>query len=271
MDTESAKTEALPAPDPAPAAAPDSLIDAPAALNYWSQTPPTLAGILGGYPQISRTDLAGSRSFLAKLRRGPNGAFASGGSRWKGGVVDCGAGIGRVAGGFLKGVVDQGSSNSRGVDVVEPVGQFVDVLKGMKVEADGEADGEGKGWLEEVIALPLEDWTPTKKYDVFWNQWCLGHLTDRDLVAYLRRIKGWLTPPTTSITSTPDARTRDSASAPAQVQSYIVVKENLSTHKQLRGGVVFIDEVPKSPSGKILRKTVRQWAADERERPKPKL
>ncbi len=39
------------------------------------------------------------------------------------------------------------------------------------------------------------------------------------------------------------------------------------------GGVVFIKEVPKSPSGKILRKNIRQWAAAEQSAgdPRPKL
>lgn len=35
------------------------------------------------------------------------------------------------------------------------------------------------------------------------------------------------------------------------------VKENVASYKQLRGGVVFVDEIPKSPSGKILRKELR--------------
>lgn len=35
------------------------------------------------------------------------------------------------------------------------------------------------------------------------------------------------------------------------------VKANLSSHKQLRGGVEFLDEIPKSASGKILRKELR--------------
>lgn len=38
------------------------------------------------------------------------------------------------------------------------------------------------------------------------------------------------------------------------------VKERVAKHKQLRGGVVFILEVPKLASGKIERKVVRQWA-----------
>jgi 4-coumarate--CoA ligase len=41
------------------------------------------------------------------------------------------------------------------------------------------------------------------------------------------------------------------------------VKNNLASHKQLRGGVVFVDEIPKSPSGKILRREIRESAKKE--------
>lgn len=43
-----------------------------------------------------------------------------------------------------------------------------------------------------------------------------------------------------------------------EVQDWL--KERVAKHKQLRGGVVFIPEVPKLASGKIERKVVRQWA-----------
>jgi 4-coumarate--CoA ligase len=46
------------------------------------------------------------------------------------------------------------------------------------------------------------------------------------------------------------------------------VKQNASNHKQLRGGVVFMDAIPKSPSGKILRKDLRELAKTE---PRAKL
>lgn len=36
--------------------------------------------------------------------------------------------------------------------------------------------------------------------------------------------------------------------------------DRVAKHKQLLGGVVFIEEVPKSPSGKIQRKVLREWA-----------
>jgi acyl-CoA synthetase (AMP-forming)/AMP-acid ligase II len=42
------------------------------------------------------------------------------------------------------------------------------------------------------------------------------------------------------------------------------VKENASDHKRLRGWVKFVDEIPKSASGKILRKELRQMNAERK-------
>lgn len=42
------------------------------------------------------------------------------------------------------------------------------------------------------------------------------------------------------------------------------VKKHVANYKQLRGGVVFLDEIPKSPSGKILRKDLRALAKREK-------
>jgi 4-coumarate--CoA ligase len=36
------------------------------------------------------------------------------------------------------------------------------------------------------------------------------------------------------------------------------VKSKVASYKQLRGGVVFMDAIPKSPSGKILRRELRE-------------
>ena len=38
-------------------------------------------------------------------------------------------------------------------------------------------------------------------------------------------------------------------------------------HKRLRGGVRFVDEIPKSVSGKILRRVLKARAAEEMESP----
>lgn len=37
----------------------------------------------------------------------------------------------------------------------------------------------------------------------------------------------------------------------------------VATYKRLLGGVRFIDEVPKSASGKIQRKIIREWAKED--------
>lgn len=50
--------------------APDSLISADDGRKYWSGIDPDVNGMLGGYPAVSRIDLRGSRSFLAKLGLG---------------------------------------------------------------------------------------------------------------------------------------------------------------------------------------------------------
>ncbi|OCT50470.1 putative acyl-coenzyme A synthetase [Cladophialophora carrionii] len=42
------------------------------------------------------------------------------------------------------------------------------------------------------------------------------------------------------------------------------VSQNLAQHKQLRGGVIYLDAIPKSPSGKILRRELRELAKRER-------
>lgn len=41
------------------------------------------------------------------------------------------------------------------------------------------------------------------------------------------------------------------------------VKGRLASHKQLRGGVIFIDKIPKSANGKILRRVLRDLAGRE--------
>ena len=42
--------------------------------------------------------------------------------------------------------------------------------------------------------------------------------------------------------------------------SFIMFPDKVSHYKQLEGGVVFIDEIPKSPSGKILRRKLKEMA-----------
>jgi protein N-terminal methyltransferase len=47
----------------------DSLINSSDSIAYWNKTPSTVDGMLGGFPQVSRIDITGSRTFLVKLLR----------------------------------------------------------------------------------------------------------------------------------------------------------------------------------------------------------
>lgn len=155
---------------------PDSHINPAAAIAYWSSTSPTVDGVLGGYPQVSRVDLQGSSNFIAKLRRASK--HHPPGPKLKR-AADCGAGIGRITTGCLTKVAEL-------VDVIEPVKEFTDVL----VKPGGELE-EGVG---EIVNLGLEDWHPSTQYDLIWNQWCVGQLPDAALIKYLRRLPAVLSP-----------------------------------------------------------------------------
>ena len=163
---------------------PDSNINPATALAYWSSTEPTVNGVLGGFPQVSRIDLQGSSNFLAKLRRASTIHPPTSGKLPR--AADCGAGIGRITAGLLSNVAEV-------VDVIEPVKEFTDVLKA------------GEGGVGEILNVGLEDWEPKGEYDLVWNQWCVGQLTDVAFVAYLK-----------------------GAAAVLSAGGWIVVKENLS-------------------------------------------
>jgi protein N-terminal methyltransferase len=148
-----------------------------------------MLGMLGTYPWYSRIELQGSKNFLNKVRR-LSPALQSDGKLNLG--VDCGAGVGRVTEGFLRHVCTV-------VDAVEPVQKFTQVLEEGQLKKDGV--------IGDVYTLGLEDWYPEKKYDLIWTQWCVGHLTDSQLVQYVSRCRNSL---------------KDGG--------IMVIKENLSTH-----------------------------------------
>jgi acyl-CoA synthetase (AMP-forming)/AMP-acid ligase II len=50
-----------------------------------------------------------------------------------------------------------------------------------------------------------------------------------------------------------------------------LISDHLASYKQLTGGVVFLKEIPKSPSGKILKRVLREWAEAEEKDSKAKL
>lgn len=84
--------------------------------------------------------------------------------------------IGRITEGLLLSIAQE-------VDVVEPIAKFTQELA-------------KKTGVRQVFNVGLEEWQPAEgdQYDLMWNQWCLGHLTDDQLTQYLVRSKTVLAP-----------------------------------------------------------------------------
>lgn len=198
--------------DPPPVSQVDSSINQAHALTYWNSVSSDINGMLGGYSQTSRIDLQASSNFLTKLRRGKQPAVRQSLPPLER-VADCGAGIGRITKGLLMGV-------ARTVDVVEPVKKFTDELVASLQEEGSQS--AGKGEVGKIVNLGLQDWVPERgAYNLIWNQWCLGHLTDAQLVDYLKRCKEGLVKPCAE----PKTDTEQNLSQ----TGWIVVKENLSS------------------------------------------
>ncbi|EHY59417.1 hypothetical protein HRR83_001309 [Exophiala dermatitidis] len=201
----------------------DSNISVPNQVAYWSAITPTVDGMLGGFPQVSRIDIQFSRNFLRKLQRldktTRGGASTETPSNQHGypfnHCLEPGAGIGRVTLNLLAGLCYK-------IDIIEPIKKFTDVLTAE------DSPVVRSGQLQRVYNVPLQDWRPemapsysapgsdeetssttasqSSKYDLIYNQWCLNHLSMVDLVRYFTRLIPLLRP-----------------------NGWIIVKENLST------------------------------------------
>ena len=138
------------------------------AISYWSAVPATVDGVLGGYGQVSPMDLSESALFLDALAaQGCSTAPGSPASC----AVDCGAGVGRVTAGLLM-------QRFGRVDVVEPVHHFLEQAR---------ADLGALGHHGQLYQVGLEAFdAPGNTYDCIWVQWCIGHLVDDEMVAFLQ-------------------------------------------------------------------------------------
>ncbi|XP_049814582.1 N-terminal Xaa-Pro-Lys N-methyltransferase 1 [Schistocerca nitens] len=135
------------------------------AAQYWSEVPPTLDGVLGGFGFISSPDIKGSQDFLKllfKMKDPPSRETA----------LDCGAGIGRITKNLLL-------HHFQKVDLVEQNSIFLQ-------EAETYIGNSKK--IGTFFNVGLQNFTPEpQKYDVIWCQWVLGHLTDEDFIQFFKR------------------------------------------------------------------------------------
>ncbi|KAF8509260.1 AdoMet dependent proline di-methyltransferase-domain-containing protein [Gautieria morchelliformis] len=204
-------------------------------INYWNEQPASLDGVLGGFGSgtLPRVDALGSRQFVQRLIPAlctvPSAVRPLQPSprppRTR--ALDVGAGIGRVTQTVLLHLFSD-------VVLLEPVEKFVreafqncqDSLGATELPAlkrwKGVSDKSKsvtflQGALQQFDPIHPENNTiglgrlgfdggTDTVFDVVWCQWCLGHLSDEDLVLFFHRAK---------------------ASLRSTSESLIVVKENL--------------------------------------------
>ncbi|GBE81944.1 DUF858-domain-containing protein [Sparassis latifolia] len=241
-----------------PPTVPDPDVDE--GIEYWATQPANYDGVLGGFGSgsLPRVDALGSRQFLMYLMPElcavpsavrPLHPLHDPTRRIR--ALDVGAGIGRVTGDVLLHLVQD-------VVLVEPVESLVN-----EAWARGRASAAGKVTEDSTHVLwkgikdrtksvtfvqgTLQDLDPcrplisTKRlgrvgyeppaddlespYDIIWCQWCLGCLSDPDLVAFLKRSGAALRDPERSL---------------------IIVKENLCSEPEGGGPRTVFDETDSS-------------------------
>ncbi|KAJ1916590.1 hypothetical protein H4219_003709 [Mycoemilia scoparia] len=155
------------------------------AIKYWETIDPTISGMLGGLEFVHLPDIQGSMKFLTNVNDKLSPLSDSSPENTKPTYAcDCGTGIGRVAKHFLLKKFDK-------VDLVEQNGKFLQAAQDTYLKEQHEAQLIGQ-----YFAMGLQDFTPEKnKYDLIWCQWVLSHLTDEDLVKFLKRCKDGIKEP----------------------------------------------------------------------------
>ncbi|CAD8192618.1 unnamed protein product [Paramecium octaurelia] len=130
--------------------------------QYWRKIEPTLKGVLGGLDFLNKIDIEESNKLLTMLYKNPLQDLR---------VLDCGAGIGRVS----KELLIQWFKK---VDLVEQNPIYVEKAK----EELGDK-------ISEYYCAGLQSFEFQHKYDCIWVQWVASHLTDDDLILFLKKCK----------------------------------------------------------------------------------
>uniref|UniRef100_A0A8C7C6D8 N-terminal Xaa-Pro-Lys N-methyltransferase 1 n=1 Tax=Neovison vison TaxID=452646 RepID=A0A8C7C6D8_NEOVI len=138
---------------------------------FYQEVPATEEGMMGNFIELSNPDIQASREFLRKFVGGPGRAGTDC-------ALDCGSGIGRVSKHVL-------------LPVFSSV-ELVDMMESFLLEAQNYLQVNGDK-VESYHCHSLQDFTPPLgRYDVIWIQWVSGHLTDKDLLAFLSRCRAGL-------------------------------------------------------------------------------
>ncbi|CAI5735377.1 unnamed protein product [Hyaloperonospora brassicae] len=149
------------------------------AHEYWNDEtncPTTDDGVLGGFAHVSGVDVRESKRFLKHVRDTVRPEWVCHAA------ADCGAGIGRVSKLLLTPMFDHVDLVEQSARLLRAVPQYFGPNETLRAR------------VRDLYCMGLQDFEPARaSYDLIWMQWVLVHLTDLDLVRYLKRCKEALT------------------------------------------------------------------------------
>jgi protein N-terminal methyltransferase len=126
--------------------------------------------VLGGYGNLSAIDIPASFRFIFAF-------FKAHPEHNRDRVIDCGAGVGRIAKELLCQVYKR-------VDIIDQCSKYVEKAKEVL---------SGKN-IGHFYAKGLQEFTFEEKYDCVWIQWVISHLTESDAERFLISAKASLNP-----------------------------------------------------------------------------
>lgn len=136
------------------------------ALSYWDQVPPTVDGVLGGFGMLSEEDVRGSTAFIEEVRLERPELDSTC-------AIDCGAGIGRVTKQLLLPLFKKVHLLEQSPPLIAQAPSYLGPDDASRVEC---------------LCYGMQAFEPVPQtYDLVWIQWVIGHLTDVDLVSFLKR------------------------------------------------------------------------------------
>lgn len=145
-------------------------------VEYWKTIEADYNGVLGGYDYTHDIDVTDNLKLINKLEGlGMQKTAAIGNSPLR----DMGAGVGRT-------IEHVFATQFEKTDALEPLPHF---MKKLKENLSKNAEKIGTYYETSMEKFEFE-----RKYDLIWFQWVIGHLTDKDAVAFLEKCRENLNP-----------------------------------------------------------------------------
>ena len=113
-----------------------------------------------------------------------------------------------------------------------------------------------QGWLSNLRkrAMHFSEYDTTLKFDLFWFQWCVGHLTDEDFIALFTRLRGKLSENGVIVIKDNCASTEETGSSKKKCFKQFVILEFDKDDSSVSRPVTELERLLKEAGLKVIEK-----------------